>query len=329
MRTTDRTFSFGADIVKAEKAQDGSWLFEGMASLPGRDLQGEEVLPDGLEIDYLLGKGLPPGAGGYINYDHQPETIVGVPLEGSISPRGFWLKWRALNTPLMRKIVEQMKAMKEAGWPRRYGMSVEGVVKEHDPTDPTRIKRAFIRNVALTPTPVHPGTFVDFAKSLASGASIEYRPFDERNRALTSWAGMLADIRTRQVSARHNRYFAPDGRLRTDQDVPYFRDVHGLPDAQAVRCARYALSREPMLCKAIDERLHHLGRPKGHPLTVLRRHLAAWKREHPECPHIADNGRIPGGPKQAAQHFRACERRGGPEVQALLYLLQHAKEATT
>lgn len=326
MRQTESVFRFGAQIIKAQQDHEGDWVFEGIASLPGKDLQGEEVLPEGLDIDYLLGKGLPPGAGGFVNYDHSPETIVGVPLDGKISHKGFWLKWKALKTPLMRKVVEQMRAMKEAGWPRRYGMSIEGVVKERDPADPTRIKRAFIRNVALTPTPVHPGTFVDFAKSLSAGAVVEFRPPISYGAPIAGWARTVRDIRKGLLAVGdHNPYFFSDGRFRQDGDVAYFADTHHLPQEQALWCARYALSRERWLHKALDdddEPVHELKRARGHPWDLLREHLRDWKAKHPECPHIAEDGSIRGGAREAARHFYGCEKRRSPEISAILGMLQ-------
>lgn len=311
--------------MKAEQNQDGDWIFEGIASLPGKDLQGEEVMPEGLEIDYLLGKGLPPGAGGYINYDHQPETIVGVPLDGKIDRNGFWIKWKALKTPLMQKIVEQMKAMKEAGWPRRYGMSIEGVVKEYDKNDPSRIKRAFIRNVALTPTPVHPGTFVDFAKSLSAGAQISYEPLDGRRRAIIGWSQDVADIRLRRVLLKSNNpYFHPDGTFRKDRELDYFMDVHGLPEAQGAWCAWYASKREQAVSKSIQKLVESLrGGPRGHPLVIIQRHLKEFKKQHPDCPHITEYGRIKGGLREAARHFYECEKRNGAEVNAILEIIRN------
>lgn len=218
--------------------------------MPGRDLEGEEVLPNGLEIDYFLGKGVPKGAGGYINYDHDPTTIVGVPLEGKITPQGFWLKWKALKTKFMEKIVEQMKALKEAGGLRRYGMSVEGIVKQYDPETKT-VKRAFIRNVALTPTPVHPGTWVDFAKSLTASSVIEYHPYYGQTEALRGWVNTVADIATGKVLIKSNPYFKPDGTFKRDMDIAYFKDVYDLPDVAALELARYALSRQNEIIKTL------------------------------------------------------------------------------
>lgn len=265
---------------------------------------------------------MPPGSGGYINYDHSADTIVGIPLDGKITKNGFWLKWKALKTPFMRKVVEQMKAMKDAGWPRRYGMSIEGVVKQYDPHDPTRILKAFIRNVALTPTPVHPGTFVDFAKSLAAGATLEYRPHDARRTAIAAWSQTVASIATGNLIAKSNRYFRPNGTFYTDQDVAYFTDVHGLPEAQATWCARFALSRERKVVKALGDFTKLQSRSRGHPHDIIRDHLNKWKQEHPECPHVDADGRFEGGLREAARHFYGCERRNGAEVNAILELLR-------
>ena len=321
---SEQLFRFGAEIVKAEQNDEGDWIFEGIASLPGRDLQGEEVIPNGLEIDYLLGKGLPSGGGGWINYDHSPEILIGIPLEGKITPQGFWLKWKALKTKFMtEKVIPQMKALKEAGWPRRYGMSIEGVVKQYDPQDPTRILKAFIRNVALTPTPVHPGTFVDFAKSLAAGAMVEFRSHDARRFAIAQWARTMIDIRKGDLIVKSNNpYFHDTGEFRTDKDIQYFMDVHGLTEPQALWCARYALSRQSTIVKAMNgiERLQQKSR--GHPHDIIRNHLKEYKTRHPECTHITNDGQINGDAKTAIRHFLFCEKRRMPEVEAVIHMMQ-------
>lgn len=231
-------------LIKATKTDTGDYIFEGMASLPGRDLEDEETIPNGLDIDYLLGKGLPSGSGGFINYDHSQDTIVGVPLDGKISSQGFWLKWKALKTPFMMKIIEQMKALKEAGNPRRYGMSVEGVVKQYDPETKT-IKRAFIRNVALTPTPVHPGTWVDFAKSLTGKSNVQYNPNYGQAEALKGWLNTLGNIINGDIEIKKNPYFRDDGTLK--KGLSYFQEVYDLPEVAALELAYYALTREKQI----------------------------------------------------------------------------------
>ena len=246
----EEKFSFSVPLTKAIQDDNGDWIFEAMASMPGRDLEGEETLPNGLEIDYLLGRGLPAGSGGTINYDHDASTIVGVPLDGKITPQGLWLKWKGLKTKFMEKVVDQMMALRAAGSLRRYGMSVEGVVRQYDPAT-KRILKAFIRNVALTPTPVHPGTWVDFAKSLTANSNVQYRPLDLQSRALRNWVDTASDILSGRILLKSNPYFNPDGTFHVDQDLVYFRDVCGLDPPVAMELARYALSREPSLIKAL------------------------------------------------------------------------------
>ena len=337
MRYTDEVFRYSADIIKAEKNDKGDWIFEAVASLPTPDLEGETMNQTGLETDYFFGKGLPEGSGGLINYDHDPSTIVGVPLEGQISPSGFRLRWRGLKTKFMEKIVDQMRAMKEAGWPRRYGMSVEGVVRQRDPEDPSKILRAFIRNVALTPTPVHPGTWVDFAKSLTATSVVEYHPDYGVAEALRGWAQTVAWIARGETTLGRNPYFRADGRFRRDRDLDYFREVHNLPEGQAMRLARFALSRQDTVLKALVAAAHS-GPGDGTPLipqslagsqeegadmaAALRTHLLRFKRAHPEDPHITQDGRLVGGAREIATHFLACEHRPKEDVSAILRVLR-------
>ena len=287
-------FRFSADLVKATAEEDGTYTLEGMASLPGHDLQHEEVDPQGLDIDYFLGKGLPPGAGGYINYDHNAETIVGYPVEGRVGPQGFWVKWRTLDTPFVHRVMDQMQALKKAGWPRRYGMSIEGVVQDRDPHDPAKIRRAFIRNVALTPTPVHPGTFVEFAKSLAADAVVTWDPAAGLAAALRGWVADATAIRGRRVPVDRNPWFRPDGRLRPAQDEAYFTDRWGVDPSQAPRAAHYVARHEAAMLKAWE-------------VGTIRAHLLARRSHGPPDPHLTPDGRFAGGTPTVAAHFRDCE----------------------
>ncbi len=337
MRYTDEVFRYSAEITKAEQNSEGDWVFDAVASLPGKDLQGEGMDPMGLETDYFFGKGLPKGAGGYIGYDHKPGVIVGVPLDGKISPSGFRLRWKGIKTAFMQQIVDQMRALREAGWPRRYGMSVEGVVRERDPEDPSKIRRAFIRNVDLTPTPVHPGTWTDFAKSLSAASVVEYHPDYGVAEAVSGWAQTVAGIARGDTALGRNPYFRADGRFRRDRDLDYFRDVHGLPEGQVMRLARYALSRQDALLKALVATASR-GPGDGQPLVPqslagsqeegtdrlasLKRHLLRWKRSHPGDQHITSDGRLVGGAREAAKHFLGCEHRNQDEAVVILRLLR-------
>lgn len=306
------SFRFSADIVKAEAQTDGTYVLEGLASLPGKDLQREEVDPQGLDIDYFLGKGLPKGAGGYINLDHDPHTIVGYPEEGKIGPQGFWVKWRTINTPLVQQLMEQIKALKEAGWPRRYGMSIEGVVQERDPADPQFIRRAFIRNVALTPTPVHPGTFVDFAKSLTPHSRIGVDPRFGVEAALRGWVQDTADIVRGVITPRRNPYFHPDGRLRATADQQYFRDVWGVTAPAALELAHYAARHETALRKSLQWAVVW---------DATQRHLQRQRRRDPTCPHLTASGHIQGGDHAVAAHFLTCEGRSRAETVRMVRVL--------
>ena len=283
--------------------------------MPGKDLQQEEVDPQGLDIDYFLGKGLPDGAGGYINYDHDPHRIVGVPEAGKIGPQGFWVRWRTLNTPFVRDLMEQMRALKDAGWPRRYGMSIEGVVQDRDPEHPQFIRRAFIRNVAFTPTPVHPATFVDFAKSLNAASQIALDPRFGLEAALRGWVQDWVGIRKGWTPTTSNRYFRPDGRLRPSQDIRYFREVGGLDPTSALEAAHWVARHETAVLKAWS-RLTAWDR--------IHRHLQRQRQRDPTDPHLTPSGGIRGGDRGVAAHFLTCEGRPRSETVRLVALAHGA-----
>ena len=323
-RTSEEQFSYTAEIVKAEQNSDGTWTFDSLASLPTKDLQGESLDPMGLETDYLFGKGLPPGAGGHINWNHDDSIMVGIPLEGRIGPEGFRLKWQGLKTPFMKRIVEQMKALKDAGNLRRYGMSVEGIVKERDPSDPSRIKRAFIRNVALTPTPVHPGSWVDFAKSLTAGSVVDYDPDWAIRPLQAAQVGYLYTLaKALRGSAPDERYFARDGTFLPDRDIDYFSDVYGLSPQGATTLAHWTLTRQDRIRKALttDTGAALIPQDLEDPFHIILHHNQAWKARHPADPHLTPGGNFLGGLDGAKEHFTDCEHLPADKVAGLLKII--------
>jgi hypothetical protein len=57
-----------------------------------------------------------------------------------------------------------LRSLKESGSKRKLGLSLEGKIQERDETG-KQIKKAWIKNVAVTYHPINQGTWVDFCKS--------------------------------------------------------------------------------------------------------------------------------------------------------------------
>lgn len=262
--------------------------------------------------------------------------MVGIPIDGNMNRRGLFLKWKALKTKFMDRILDQMKALEKAGNPRRYGMSIEGVVKETDPIDPTIITKAYIRNVALTPHPVNPHTWVKFAKSLSGNATVSYNGDDGKFPSIREWVNSVVDILSGvKTVGRENRYFKQDGSFKIDGDINFFKSYCNLDEAAATWCSRFALSRQSEMLKSINSTLSkyqmipenlilsNIGdiTPNVDPYIVTFKHLRTWKSSHPNDVCITNDGRIAGGDREVARHFLVCENRPLNEVRYIVQML--------
>ena len=148
------------EIVKAQK---GQMRIGGVATdEEAEDLQGEKVFIDGLDISYLLQRGA-------FNWDHgkDPGDILGE--VDSAQKQGKRLYVEGLLYPKVKKaqeVYDLMSSLKESGSKRKLGLSVEGKVKERDVENGKHIRKAWIKNIAVTYNPINKGTWVDMIKSL-------------------------------------------------------------------------------------------------------------------------------------------------------------------
>jgi hypothetical protein len=168
------SFSVPVELEKSSKTENkesdeevlDDWKIGGIASTPDVDLQGEEVLQEGLDISALeAGRGL-------FNSDHQagPENILGQ-IEGAhfiehngskaLVVKGYLFK----HQERAKAYYNIMKSIKK-GTPSRVHFSIEGKIVERDMVQSSRIKKARIDKVALTMDPVNPNTFADLVKSM-------------------------------------------------------------------------------------------------------------------------------------------------------------------
>jgi hypothetical protein len=156
----DFCFWYPAEIKKGE---DGKMWISGIASTEHEDLQGERIKQDGLELSYFLKRG-------YFNDDHAKETgaKVGIPTEAVVTKQGLWVKGYLLTTERAKSIYELATALNKADSERKLGFSVEGKVLGRDSKNPRIITKAWIKDVAITASPINPNTFLDIAKSFAS-----------------------------------------------------------------------------------------------------------------------------------------------------------------
>ena len=159
--------------VELEKSKDAEgedhWIVKGVASTADKDLQGEVVDQNGMDIAPLkAGRGL-------FNVDHQkgPENVIGqiedaefVKSDGKrvLMVKGYLFK----HQPRAQAFYNIMKSVKKGSAPRVH-MSIEGKILQRDAVNKSVIRNARIDKVALTLDPVNPYTYADLSKSLETG----------------------------------------------------------------------------------------------------------------------------------------------------------------
>src|SRR5574337_902337 len=100
----DLDFEFWTPIEEIEKAQldkpdYGNMYLQGIASDESKDLDGQIMLADGLDISYLLNRG-------YVNWHHapskgMPSAVIGEPIEAKIvnePKKGLFIKAKLYDT---------------------------------------------------------------------------------------------------------------------------------------------------------------------------------------------------------------------------------------
>ena len=135
----------GAKPKKGEKPPTKRWI-QGIASTDGRDLQGEVVDQNGIDLTYFLKHG-------YFINDHKPgfKNKVGQPTEARITKNGLWVKgYLFANHEISDEIWELMHSLETTQADRRIGFSIQGKVKRREGN---RIKECWIQDIAITPAP--------------------------------------------------------------------------------------------------------------------------------------------------------------------------------
>ena len=144
----------------------------GIVSTDHLDKQAEILIQDGLDFAPFL-------KGGWFNDNHLKETgkAVGYPEIAEMrhlpdGRKGWYVEGYLLKGhPPADEIWNLATALERSGSGRRLGFSVEGSILERDTQDPKMVKKAVVREVAITRCPVNDQTMLKtLAKSLSAGA---------------------------------------------------------------------------------------------------------------------------------------------------------------
>ena len=144
--------------AELEKSKDGQVRIKGIASVESPDLAEETVIQKGMDISYLLNRG-------FFNDNHSKETAgkVGIPTVARTTPKGLYVEGYLLDTPRAKAIVDLAEALKKAGGDRKLGFSVEGKITKRNGKI---IEKSWVKDIAITAEPYHPGTYLEIVKSI-------------------------------------------------------------------------------------------------------------------------------------------------------------------
>lgn len=167
-------FSFDLEAEFFEKAGEGDRdrRIAGLVSTDNLDRQAEVLLQEGLDFQPFL-------KSGWFNDNHSPDTdaILGYPAKAELRElagghRGWYVEGYLLKgTPRADRIWDLAKSLQKSD--RRLGFSVEGQVVERDASNPKIVRKAVVREVAITRCPVNEATSLQvLAKSLSAGSAI-------------------------------------------------------------------------------------------------------------------------------------------------------------
>lgn len=154
-------FNLPLEIVKSDEK---GWKVKGLASTEDRDLQGEIVKQNGLDISVLkAGRGL-------LNYEHKndPENLVGLIENADISGKGLEIEGYLFKKHKRAQAIAEIMQSLDKSNAGRVQLSIEGKIKERNPQNQKEIKQAMIDRVAITFEPVNQNTYLNFAKSLSA-----------------------------------------------------------------------------------------------------------------------------------------------------------------
>lgn len=156
-------------LKKASPEGEDSWRIGGIAATDARDIDGENIVMDGLDTSYLA------SGRAVFNWNHgeSPADIVGevdifTKSKKDLYVEGFLYK----GVKKAKDIYELMQTLAKSS-KRRLGFSVEGKIRQRE--DNTIIK-SWVKAIAITHEPVNPFTVADLVKSMAGVKELPQSP---------------------------------------------------------------------------------------------------------------------------------------------------------
>jgi hypothetical protein len=171
-----RPFEFDitcAVFEKADAEEGRERRIGGIVSTDHLDKQSEVLIQENLDLEPFL-------SDGFFNDNHSPDTgggLVGYPEFAELRSlekghKGWYVEGYLLKGhPPADSLWSAAQALQKSG--RSLGFSVEGQILERDAENPKIVRKAIVKEVAITRCPVNRNTSLGvLAKSLAAGNAV-------------------------------------------------------------------------------------------------------------------------------------------------------------
>lgn len=165
-------FEIDAEVFEKTNAKgESEYWVGGVCTTDHIDQEGERLLQGGLDFRPFLDHG-------YFNDNHGKDTgaAVGKPMKAELRKladghMGWYVEGPLFKNSRALGIMELANELERSGdAKRKLGFSVEGTILDRDPENPTTVRRAVVREVAITRCPVNAHTSLQrLAKSLSVG----------------------------------------------------------------------------------------------------------------------------------------------------------------
>jgi hypothetical protein len=166
-------FDFDVEVFEKASAEAGKERrIGGFVSTDHLDRQGEVLIQEGLDFDPFLTKG-------WFNDNHSPDTdgVIGYPefaelrtMPGGMH-KGWYVEGYLLKPDRANGIWDLATELQKHD--RKLGFSVEGGILKRDDENAKQVRKAVVREVAITKCPVNTATALNvLAKSLSAGSAI-------------------------------------------------------------------------------------------------------------------------------------------------------------
>lgn len=173
MHNTPFQIEFAASAFeKAKENGEVERRIGGIVSTDHLDRQQETLIQEGLDFRPFL-------KGGFFNDNHSRDMvdILGYPDTAELREladgnKGWYVEGYLLNTPRAAEVWGLANELQRSGSGRSLGFSVEGTIVDRDPNDRSTVRKAVVREVAITKCPVNEATsMIVLSKALVTGTA--------------------------------------------------------------------------------------------------------------------------------------------------------------